>query len=66
MTDNGIVLLGACVLVVYFVPSVVGHLRHHHHRAAICVLNLFLGFTYLGWVAALVWSSMPVREEEYE
>lgn len=45
------------LLVLYFVPSVVAMVRHHRNRTAIEVLNLFLGWTVLGWIVALVWAS---------
>lgn len=54
--------LGWIILVVlYFVPSFVAWRRHHHNTASIFVLNLFLGFTVIGWVVCLVWafSSRP-------
>jgi hypothetical protein len=45
------------VLVVgYFVPSVVAVARGKKNALAILALNLFLGWTFLGWVAAFVWS----------
>jgi len=40
----------------YFVPSILAMIRHHHQRSAIFVLNIFLGWTIIGWVGALVWS----------
>jgi hypothetical protein len=43
-------------LLLYFVPSVVAFVRHHHNQWAIFALNLLLGWTLLGWVGALVWS----------
>jgi Superinfection immunity protein len=30
--------------------------RHHRNAAAIFLINLLLGWTVLGWIAALVWS----------
>ena len=52
--------MGAATLVViaflYFIPSVVAAMRHHHQTGPIVALNLLLGWTLLGWVAALVWS----------
>lgn len=41
-------------LLLYFVPSIVG--RHKTNATAIFVLNFFLGWTFLGWVLALVWA----------
>jgi ABC-type transport system involved in cytochrome c biogenesis permease component len=43
-------------LLLYFVPSVVAFVRSHHNKWAIFALNLLLGWTFLGWIAALVWS----------
>jgi len=44
------------VLLLYFVPSVVGFVRDHHNKWAIFALNLLLGWTFLGWIGGLVWS----------
>lgn len=40
--------------VLYFIPSMVG--RHKANAGAIFALNLFLGWTFIGWVVALVWA----------
>jgi hypothetical protein len=41
----------------YLLPALIGQSRHHHQRTAIWVLNIFLGWTVLGWIAALIWAS---------
>lgn len=41
----------------YFIPTILGILRRHHNVGAILLLNLFLGWTFVGWVAALVWAA---------
>ena len=41
---------------IYFVPAIVAKVRDHRNLLAIGMLNLFLGWTLIGWVAALVWS----------
>jgi hypothetical protein len=53
----GAVLILLAVLV-YFVPSLVAfrHKHRHHNAVAILALNPLLGWTLLGWVAALVWA----------
>ena len=43
-------------ILLYFLPSLVADCRRHPSAAAILALNLFLGWTALGWVGALVWS----------
>ena len=44
------------VIIFYFVPAVVALMRSHNNTLAITALNLLLGWTFLGWVVALVWS----------
>jgi len=44
------------VLVIYFLPSFIALLRQHKNKLSIFLLNLFLGWTVLGWVSSLVWS----------
>lgn len=48
----------------YFLPAIIG--RHKRDAAGIFLLNLFLGWTVIGWVIALIWACMseehfPVR-----
>ncbi len=52
---SGLLLIG--VLVAYFLPTTVATMRRHRNGPAILILNLFLGWTFIGWVAALVWSA---------
>jgi len=54
------------VVLLYWVPTVVAYWRHHHNRLAILVLNTFLGWTFLGWVAALIWASTRVERNRVE
>ena len=43
-------------LLLYFVPSVVAFVRHHHNQWAIFALNLLLGGPCWDGSARLVWS----------
>jgi len=45
----------------YLVPVLIATARRHHNRFAIIALNVFLGWTFVGWVIALVWSLTEVR-----
>jgi hypothetical protein len=49
-------LFWVVVLVIYFAPSIVGELRRHRNAMAINVVNIFLGWTLVGWVVALAWA----------
>src|SRR5262249_49345957 len=46
----------------YFMPSLIAFLRQHHNTDVICTVNILLGWTALGWVAALIWSFTAVKE----
>lgn len=46
----------AFLLFAYLIPALVAHQRAHKNFSSILVLNLFLGWTFLGWVIALIWS----------
>ena len=43
-------------LIIYFIPLIVAHIRKHNNICAIAILNIVLGWTFLGWLAALLWS----------
>jgi membrane protein YdbS with pleckstrin-like domain len=49
-------LVFAAVIVVWLVPAIVAYRRHHRNTQAILALDFFLGWTGIGWVAALVWA----------
>jgi Superinfection immunity protein len=48
--------LVAIFLLIYFIPTIIAFKCQHQQWPAILILNLFLGWTYVGWVAALVWA----------
>ena len=41
---------------VYFLPAIIAENRMHPNAEAVAVLNFFLGWTFIGWVIALVWA----------
>lgn len=49
---------GALGLAIYFAPTVVAVCREHENGVGIALVNLFLGWSLVGWVVALVWSTM--------
>ena len=59
--NNGVALVATFIffplsIFLYFSPTIVAISRDHPSVTGIGVLNLFLGWTLLGWVVALVWS----------
>uniref|UniRef100_A0AAU2VUL1 Superinfection immunity protein n=1 Tax=Streptomyces sp. NBC_00008 TaxID=2903610 RepID=A0AAU2VUL1_9ACTN len=49
----GVLLLIIVIVLAYFVPTVVAFARGVSNSGSILVLNLFLGWTLVGWVVAL-------------
>lgn len=45
------------VMFAYFIPTIVGFSSHKKNSQAIFVLNLFLGWTIIGWIISLVWAT---------
>ncbi len=50
------VIFFPAALALYFSPGIVAEARGHPNRMPIFLLNLFLGWTVVGWVGALVWA----------
>jgi len=44
------------IVLIYFLPTIVALARGHLSALAIFLLDLFLGWTLIGWLAALIWS----------
>lgn len=38
----------------YFLPAIIAAVRHTHNTAGILLLNIFLGWTVVGWFVALL------------
>ena len=38
----------------YFLPAIIAAVRHTHNTAGVLLLNLFLGWTLIGWFIALL------------
>lgn len=49
-------------LLLYLAPAIIADMRKREDVLAITVVNVLLGWTIVGWVAALVWARHPVSE----
>jgi hypothetical protein len=47
----------AIAVIIYFLPGLIA--RKKSNATAIALFNLFLGWTFIGWVIALVWAVSP-------
>ena len=51
-------------LLLYFLPTLIALIFGCDRKGAVFVLNLFLGWTFIGWVWALVWAVSPKRQQQ--
>ena len=61
----GVVLLLLLLVIglgLYFLPTIIAIFRNHHQCGVIIVINLFFGWTFIGWVISLAWSVSAARE----
>lgn len=62
MTDFFVLPMILVLVVISLIPAMVAYARGSLHVLPILILCLFLGWTILGWVGALIWAIMsPVR-----
>jgi len=53
---EGVIFLILMVML-YFLPALVAISNKKRNAAAVLVLNLVGGWTFLGWIIALVWAT---------
>ncbi len=41
---------------IYFIPLIIAFARKHSDSVPIMFLNIFLGWTYVGWLISLLWA----------
>jgi hypothetical protein len=52
----GLVVVGLIGLCVYLLPTMIAYNRNHTSKMAILALNLVFGWSFVGWVIALIWA----------
>jgi hypothetical protein len=50
------IFLVCCAIVLYFGPTLLSGLRGRPNTPALFVVNLFFGWTLIGWVFCLAWA----------
>ncbi len=72
MTDSStgfvVLLMVAFTLMlgVYVLPALLAWVMASPHRVAITMLDLLLGWTIIGWLAALIWALTSGREGSFD
>ena len=50
------IIFSVVIIFIYFIPSIVARNRRHAQISAIFWLNFFTGWSFVGWVASLIWA----------
>lgn len=58
----------SCTLIVvatfiYFTPTMIAHRRMRQEAARLLLLNLLMGWTFVGWFGALSWASRSTKSD---
>jgi hypothetical protein len=48
---------------IYFLPTIIAIVRHARDLVGIILINIFLGWTFVGWIAALIWSLVGAKRK---
>ncbi len=51
-----LILIGVLTIFLHFLPTFIAGSRHVNNFWWIFLVNLFLGWTLVGWVVALLWA----------
>lgn len=55
------IVIALLVAIVYFTPSLLAYKKKRNAKA-ILALNIFAGWTFVGWIIALVWALTKDRD----
>jgi hypothetical protein len=58
-----IILFGLIGVIIYFIPTYIASKRSCRRFYGIVILNIFLGWTFLGWVGSLIWAFTDNKDE---
>ena len=51
-----VIVLALVSFLVYFLPSIIASRRQAQNGCAIFIVNLLFGWTFIGWLVALIWA----------
>lgn len=70
MSDGSSPIAGFILMVIafvaYFLPTFIAAKRNHPNGNGIGLLNIFLGWTGIGWLASLIWSVSAIHQDRPE
>ena len=52
-------------LAIYFIPVIIAYFRKHNNILPITLMTIILGWTFFGWLAALLWAlNSDIKKED--
>lgn len=48
------------IFIFYVLPSIIAIYRKHPNVVPVVLINLFLGWTLIGWIVAIIWSATAI------
>lgn len=48
---------------IYFIPSIIAVFRDKKQKLVIFIINLFIGWTVVGWLTALIWAALKEKTD---
>lgn len=59
-----LLVLVCLVIGIYLIPTIVAVSRKHLQKVPIILVNILLGWSFIGWVVALVWACTKSKPKE--
>jgi Superinfection immunity protein len=44
------------VIGIYLIPTFIAYYRKHEKKVIITIINIFIGWTFIAWVACIIWA----------
>lgn len=63
-THKSYIFLVFISLLLYFIPTFIASKINKKYFLQIFLLNLFLSFTFIGWLASLIWATIKIDSSE--
>jgi Ca2+/H+ antiporter len=64
LDSTATVIILIVVLIIYMLPTLIAYGREHPRRQELTVINIFLGWTLIGWLAVFLWAALARVEDQ--
>jgi hypothetical protein len=64
LDSTATVIILMSVLIIYMLPTLIAYGREHPWRRELAVINIFLGWTLIGWIVVFLWAALAVVEDQ--